>query len=409
MRGDTSKVLIAGGGVAALEAALALRALAGGLVEVELLAPESQFWYRPLSVAEPFGLGDARHFDLAQLAGAAGAVFTPGALEGVNPNRKLASTTTGTISYDVLLIACGAEPRSAIPGALTFRGPADTDRLRDVVERARSGELRRLAVVVPAGASWSLPAYELALMTAGRAPGAEVHLVTPERSPLALFGPAAGRAVGALLSERGVTLHTGVYAERFAANKLELAGDGSLEVDAAIALPRLHGGRIQNVPQTVEGFIPVDARAAVVGMRDLYAAGDVTSFPVKQGGIAAQQADAAARTIAAAAGADVEPGAFRPVLRGLLLTGGTPRYLRREITGGFGETSFVGEEPLWWPPAKIVGRYLAPFLAEVAGVEAPPQLTAPPGALEVEVELEPPEDPPQHGSVVRRSQVQSPR
>ena len=47
------RVVIAGGGVAALEAALALRALAEDRVSVELLAPETQFWYRPLAVTEP--------------------------------------------------------------------------------------------------------------------------------------------------------------------------------------------------------------------------------------------------------------------------------------------------------------------------------------------------------------------
>jgi CBS domain-containing protein len=132
----------------------------------------------------------------------------------------------------------------------------------------------------------------------------------------------------------------------------------------------------------------VDSHALVVGMRDVYAAGDVTSFPVKQGGIAAQQAEVAATSIAIAAGADVEPRAFRPVLRGVLLTGGAPQYMRREITGGFGETSAVATEPLWWPPAKIVGHYLAPFLGAFAGVEAPPAAAAPSGSLEVEMELE---------------------
>jgi CBS domain-containing protein len=126
----------------------------------------------------------------------------------------------------------------------------------------------------------------------------------------------------------------------------------------------------------------------VIGLRDVYAAGDITSFPVKQGGIAAQQAEVAATSIASSAGADVEPRTFRPVLRGVLLTGDAPRYLRREITGGFGETSAVATEPLWWPPAKIVGRHLAPFLGAFAGVEAPPTDAAPSGSLEVEVELE---------------------
>jgi CBS domain-containing protein len=153
-------------------------------------------------------------------------------------------------------------------------------------------------------------------------------------------------------------------------------------------LPRLRGPRIDGLPQTVEGFIPVDAHGQVHGLADVFAAGDIASFPVKQGGIAAQQADAAAELIAANAGADLTPQPFRPVLRGLLLTGRRPRYLRHELTGGAGDVSAASPEPLWWPPAKIVGRYLAPFLGALAGVESPPEAPSTPGAVPVEVELE---------------------
>jgi sulfide:quinone oxidoreductase len=108
---------------------------------------------------------------------------------------------------------------------------------------------------------------------------------------------------------------------------------------------------------------------------DVFAAGDATDFPVKQGGLAAQQADAAAEMIAAAAGASVVPRPFEPILRGLLLTGDTPRFLRASpVRGG---DSAVGHEALWWPPAKIVGRFLTPFLADRAGVVLqPPPSTA---------------------------------
>src|SRR6266511_3834380 len=103
-----TRVLIAGGGVAALEAALALRELGEGRVSVEMLAPEPEFWYRPLAVAEPFGLGAVRHFDLAELAAAAGATFSPGALSAVDAGSRLAHTSVGSsVPYDVLLVACG--------------------------------------------------------------------------------------------------------------------------------------------------------------------------------------------------------------------------------------------------------------------------------------------------------------
>lgn len=161
-----------------------------------------------------------------------------------------------------------------------------------------------------------------------------------------------------------------------------------ITVDRVVALPRLKGLRLDGLPQTLDGFVPIDAQGRVRGLADVFAAGDITSFPVKQGGIAAQQADAAAEAIAASAGADLTPQPFRPVLRGLLLTGAQPRYLRHELSGGAGEDATASPEPLWWPPAKIVGRHLALFLGGFAGVESPAEMPAGPGALAVEVELD---------------------
>jgi sulfide:quinone oxidoreductase len=389
-----TRVLIAGGGVAALEAALALRALAEDRVSVELLAPEPQFWYRPLAVAEPFGLGEVRRFELSELAAAAGATFAPGALTGVDAGGRQAQTSAGSsIPYGVLLVACGAGPTAAVPGALTFRGPADTEKVRRLLEEIVAGQVGRVAFVVPWGAVWSLPIYELALMTAAYLAEREVDhvelaLVTPEDEPLQLFGRAGREAVRELLEQRGIVVHTGSCPVELVDGELRLVPEGTIAADRVVALPRLRGPRIDGLPQTVEGFLPVDAHGQVHGLADVFAAGDITSFPVKQGGIATQQADAVAELIAANAGADISPQPFRPVLRGLLLTGRQPRYLRHELTGGAGDASSASPEPLWWPPAKIVGRYLAPFLGAFAGVESPPEAPAAPGAVPIEVEVD---------------------
>jgi sulfide:quinone oxidoreductase len=172
---------------------------------------------------------------------------------------------------------------------------------------------------------------------------------------------------------------------QFANGRLTVEPEGILEVDAAVALPVLEGPLVRGIPQDDEGFVPVDEFCRVEGVDGVYAAGDLVRFPVKQGGIATQMADAAAGAIAAAAGSPVEPAPFRPVLRGLLLTGGLPRYLRGE---GAGAPAAVDAEALWWPPAKIVGRYLAPFLAERAGIREPSSWTLDDDAVPVEVELE---------------------
>jgi sulfide:quinone oxidoreductase len=384
------RVLIAGGGVAGLEALLALRQLAEERVEIELLAAEPQFWYRPLAVGEPFDLGALHGLDLGLVADDLGAVLTLGTLDRVDPDAHLAFTPTGTaLGYDVLLIAVGARPVAAVPGALTFRGPSDTAAFRSLLDELTTGSADRLVFALPGGAGWPLPLYELALQTATRVQesesGAHLVLVTPEERPLGLFGPAASEAITALLEERNVEVCERVCPVAFERNLLSLKPGGTIAADRVVALPRLEGPRIAGVPRDAHGFIQTDASGCVHGLTDVYAAGDATSFPVKQGGLAAQQADAAAEAIAAMAGAELTPQPFRAILRGLILTGGAPLFARAELTGT-GQPYEAGTDALWWPPGKIVGRYLAPYLAEHSDAI----LTPPPAgdSMAVEVELE---------------------
>jgi sulfide:quinone oxidoreductase len=381
------RVLVAGGGVAALEATLALRKLAEERVTIELVAPEREFTYRPLAVAEPFRVSEMRRFPLEPLVEAAGGRLRWGSVVAVDPVHHLVSTGEGDeLSYEILLLALGARPLEAVPGALTFRGPEDEEALGALLDEALLGEARRLAFAVPGGAAWPLPLYELALLTwtylADRgAMGREITLVTPEEAPLALFGTAASRGVGTLLAIRGIELRLGTTPVRFTDGTLQLAPADSIDADRVVALPRLEGPRLPGVPHDSLGFVPTDEYGQVEGLGDVYAAGDLTSFAVKQGGIATQQADAAATSIAARAGATVRPAPFRPVLRGQLLTGLFPRYLSSEPGT---PASTISTEPLWWPPAKIVGHHLAPFLAAQLGL---PQMPLPGPGIPIDVTL----------------------
>ncbi len=288
MDDSRTHVLIAGGGVAALEAALALQSFAGGELDVELVAPETQFWYRPLAVAEPFGRGEVRHFDLPELVAGAGASFSLGELVSVDTDRKLAYTAATGLSYDVLLLACGTLPQPAVPGALTFRGPADTGALERLLGELGAGTVRRVVFAVPAGAVWSLPAYELALLTAAhlsahKVYGVTLELVTPETAPLELFGEAASEAVATMLAEAGIGFRPRVYPAEARRSELLLVGGEIVPADRVVAMPRLQGPRIGGIPQSFDGFVPVDEHGRVKGLDDVYAAGDITDFATKAG------------------------------------------------------------------------------------------------------------------------------
>jgi sulfide:quinone oxidoreductase len=371
---DRTNVLIAGGGVAALEAMVALKTLAGEHVDVGLLAPDHDFFYRPLSVAEPFGAGEVHRFDLPSLAQGCGAWHALGSLVAVNGEKRSVRTSRGaTFSYDLLLVAVGARPREAIPGALTFRGQGDVPAFSALLRDLDEGLVKRVVFALPGGVTWPLPLYELAMLTADRLAaagntGAELAIVTPEDLPVALLGGEASSAVQEELDRRGIEVMTGAYPDVFADGRLRLVPGTSVPADRVVSLPRLRGVAIAGLPQDSDFFIPTDGTGLVSGTADVYAAGDITTFPIKQGGLAAQQADAVAEAIAARADAPVTARPFDPVLRGLLLTGSLPLYLRAELGGGRGASSTAVHDALWWPRGKIAARHLAPYFARHAGL-----------------------------------------
>ena len=342
-------VLVAGGGVAALETAFALRAVAGDLVDVEILAPETRFLYRPQAVFEPFGRLQAQAFELAELATALGAHLTLGELASVVPSSHIARTRHGmTIPYDMLVVATGASPVAVLRDAVTFRGLADGERVAAI---AHDTDRAPVTLAIPTRRTWPLPIYELAF---------GLRAVTDRPITLATVEPAAGAALGAtgssyltsLLASRSIRLSVDVALDRFGG-------------ELTIAAPDLRAARIYGVPADDDGFIRTDRFGAVAGVEDVYAAGDVTFSEVKHGSLAAGQADTVAETIAAAAGAPLTPTPFRPVLRARIECGADSVYIRRDL-GDPRDPGEVSTDPLWSPPAKIFARHLAPALAAVA-------------------------------------------
>ena len=265
-------------------------------------------------------------------------------------------------------MAVGAWRVDWLEGALHFGGAGDVKGLQAALARIASGRETRLCFVNPTGSGWTLPAYELALLSSSHlaeagAIGVELTVATPEADPLAVFGPAAGRMVRNLLANRGIALKTDAHAQRLEHGQLHFETGPALAVDEVVALAALEGHAIAGLPCDVSGFLPVDEHGRVQGLADVYGAGDGTTLPIKQGGIAAQQADAVAEAIAGRLGDAPTPSAARRCSRGMLLTGITPAYLRAQLEGDARRSGEASVSPLWWPPAKIAGRHLAPYLA----------------------------------------------
>jgi len=368
-------VLIAGGGIAGLEALLGLREVAGERVRLTVIAPDPAFTYRPMAVAEPFAAGQARTVPLSEIA--AGAEVVIDAVVGVDDAAgQVRLASGGTRSFDALLVAAGARAVQGVEGATTWWPGGDAEAFGGLLRDVEEGYSKRLAIVVPPGAVWPLPAYELAIMTAGEArelgqDDVQITIVTPEPTALSVFGPDVSAAVAEELERAGVELITGAVATRAEGGGLSLDPSGDrLDVQRVVAVPRLIGPGIEGLTSDDEGFVLTGGDGRVQGAERTWAAGDGIDSPIKFGALATHQARVAIAGIARRAGVEDVPDPGEPVLEGRLLLGS--RQTRRLRGSGDGEGA-----PLWWPQGKVAGSYLPRWLAEhgfappASAVEAP--------------------------------------
>jgi sulfide:quinone oxidoreductase len=335
-------VIVAGGGPAALETVLAL---VNERLELTLVTPADDFVYGPISVAEPFAATPTRRYPLAGLR-ALGVRVLKDTIAEVLPHTRQVRLGSGlSARYDELVLATGALAVPAIEGALTFSGPREVEKLHGLIQDIEGGFVKQVTFAATERCRWTLPIYELALQTGARVrdlclDGVELTLVTHEARPLEVFGPGASDLVERLLAEVGI-------------KRAERIPPGG----RVVALPELVGRAPAGVPTDAEGFVRVDGLGRVAHTSNVYAVGDAASHQIKQGGLATQQADVVAHLIC---GQEVELPDY--VLRAMLLTGGDPIYLRRSLRED--ASAEASKRPLWWPPAKIAGAWLAPFLDE---------------------------------------------
>jgi sulfide:quinone oxidoreductase len=362
------QVVICGGGIAGVEGLLRLRRLAGEQLELTLVCAEPDLVYRPLAVGEPFGLPGARRYPLERIAADAGARWIKDRLASVDSASRTIQTDSGAeLPYDALLLAVGARETSPFPPAHVFSDRRADVTFEVIVGEIEAGLIEAVAFVLPNEWVWPLPLYELALMTAQHARrmsrDPQITFITSEGRPLKAFGQAAGDAVLDLLKEAGIALHTGVAAQVPAPGVITFGG-AEMHADRIVTVPRITGPAVKGVPAGARWFVPVDQRCVVPSTEDrVFAAGDATDFPVKQGGIGAQQADTAAAGIAHLAGVADRPPPLHPVMRGALLTGARPVYVAAQVVNGLGWHSEIYKHPPWPAHEKIVAEELGGYLA----------------------------------------------
>jgi sulfide:quinone oxidoreductase len=366
-------VVVAGAGIGGLEALLALRALAGPRVATTVIDPATTFSVRAARVGSAFARSDPGTHEVRSIVESQDATLLRGALCAVRRDEQIAVLHDGReLRYDALVVAVGARPSVVYDAAITFGGPHDEDAMTTTLRELEAGRVQDLAFVAPPGVAWTLPLYELALMTAAHAEllglAPRITLVTPELRALQPFGEAVSEHVAAALTAAGVEHAAGIAVADVSPAGAIVATDGSViaQADRVVALPRLRGRAIDGLPHDADGFLPADAVGRVPDAPGVHAIGDARAGMPKHGGLAAQGAEAVAHRIAQRAGAPVSAPAPRPVLRAQLMEGMTSRFIRVPLGAGASDAEpTISSEPLWWPPLKVAAPRLARYLAEV--------------------------------------------
>lgn len=233
-------------------------------------------------------------------------------------SKRVLLNPLNELAYDYLVIALGAEYSSEeVPGlnlAWTYYHPDGAEGLRDELPTFTQG---RLAIVVPSLPYKCPPSpYEGALLLDDHfrrkklRDKVELHVYTPETTPLAMAGGDIGARILELLSKRNIGFTGGVSLKSVNHQKgqLNFATGEPQPFDMLVATP-IH--RVPNVLTRTplvgdDGWIAVDRETMATRAPDVYAIGDCNSVPIaggatlpKSGVFAHGEAEVVARNLTA--------------------------------------------------------------------------------------------------------------
>ncbi len=326
------KVVVLGSGFGGLEAAFYLRKRVGRQVDLTVVSNAEQFLFKPNTIYMPFGKPlDELTFPLAPVFDRRHIRFVRGEAHGVDPARKIVTTSAGPVEYGELVIATGAAMRaSEIPGlaehANTIWSPPEMERLgvslHSLVERVSTrGDKGRVVFLVPPNNKCSGPLYEMVLMLdtrlrrRGLRSRIDLRYATYEHHFIQAFGPRLHEYITGEFSRRGIVGTNDTVVKAVEPGRVFFASGASEPFDVLVSFPpHVAAQRYDGLPSDDRGFLRADARTRQVeGQPDIYAVGDAADFPVKQAFLALLQADAVGEHIAERILGEPPTAAFDPV------------------------------------------------------------------------------------------------
>jgi len=219
--------------------------------------------------------------------------------QAIDTDTRHVETASGTIGYDRLVIALGAElVPEALPGfaeaahnVYTLEGAVAAAR---ALQEFKGGRV----VVLVSRLPYKCPAapYETALLAEAllrrRGVRASIDVYTPEPFPMPTAGPAVGEALKGVLGTRGIAFHPERSVERIEpeAHELVLAGGERVPYDLLLAVPPHRAPAVarESGLAAESGFLPVDRATLATKTEGVYAIGDVTAIANRRRQVPAQ-------------------------------------------------------------------------------------------------------------------------
>lgn len=312
----TIRILVLGGSFAGLDAAIDLARRFGDKARVTVIDQADRFVFRPALPWLMIGQRTPEQISapFRPLFRSYGIEFIQDRVEAIEPDTNTVRTTRGKWPYDYLVVALGATSPPSVPPDFALHGfsPLWVDsalKLRQEIERFRGGDivvtLHPRAPLICAGYEMAFLMHEY-LMRRRLRDKSTITVVTYEERPFAAAGPVGSASVIHWMKREGIRCLTSTFVDRVTPDRVELGDGRILPASLFIYIPPYQGPQvvkdIYNFTDA-DGFITTDRRMQTLSYSNIYAAGDIVSFPgPKTGRMAELQARTASRNIAAACG-----------------------------------------------------------------------------------------------------------
>lgn len=380
------RVVVLGGGFAALESVFLMRMRMRDQVDLALISDSDSFVFRPNTIYIPFGADpQSLLVDLERPLRRRDVVFERGSVAEVDPDLRRVSLADGRqLLYDKLVIATGAATAAGEVSGLTEHAATVwtahemlgvRERFERIRDRARAGERPRVLFLIPPNNKCAGPLYEIVMMLETWLrrehvrDNVEITWSTVEKSFIQAFGPRLHELVTDEFAERGIDGHTAEVVTQVLPGEARYADGTTRGFDDLIAFPPyVSAVRYEALPSDERGFLITDAATRQVnGHPDIYAPGDAGDFPVKQAFLAFLQADTVAEHIGAEVTGHAFEAPFDPVSMCVMemFDKATFAQVPLELTGdpqspvrvrpGADGAYKVGTSPLWRLGKKMLG------------------------------------------------------